>query len=401
MTIVNRIKGFVRSISGVPPITLPDCVDNNSLINYTISGNSVQGGIPTPDTPVEVESVGDYDEATGKYKIPVVCSGKNLFEIRSPVLSGESAYRGYGGTNYTVYDYGYKLMPYTGIGFWFNDLEVGENYTISCRFMNSVTNGVYFFIGQNQGTASTSSTNNRAYSYNIKENARLSMTFVAAEENLISFGFGTSGNITITDIQLEKGDTATDYEPYAEPVTTNIYLDEPLRKIGNYADYINFENQKVVRNTKVLNSFNSMAKYIHNSSWCSWYFGGFQKAQMMNSLSNICKYIVYDVDFTSSSVAAAMGQATNTTNKTYGLLVRIKNDALGVESSDTDAVKLAAGQQYLNDNRAYFVIRITTPNETQVDLSKLPTVKGTTIYTVGTTTQPSYMSATYYSTVKE
>ena len=33
--------------------------------------------------------------------------------------------------------------------------------------------------------------------------------------------------IIYSDIQLEEGGL-TDYEPYVEPVTTNIYLDEPL-----------------------------------------------------------------------------------------------------------------------------------------------------------------------------
>ncbi|MBR2315417.1 MAG: hypothetical protein IKA56_02110 [Clostridia bacterium] len=48
--------------------------------------------------------------------------------------------------------------------------------------------------------------------------------------------------------QIEYGNVATEYEPYIEPVISNIYLDEPLRKIGDVADYIDFENQKLVRN---------------------------------------------------------------------------------------------------------------------------------------------------------
>ena len=32
-----------------------------------------------------------------------------------------------------------------------------------------------------------------------------------------------------------------------ETITTNIYLNEPLRKLGDYADYIDFENKKVIR----------------------------------------------------------------------------------------------------------------------------------------------------------
>ena len=38
----------------------------------------------------------------------------------------------------------------------------------------------------------------------------------------------------------------TTYEPYQEE-TYNIYLNEPLRKIGEYSDYIDFKNGKVVR----------------------------------------------------------------------------------------------------------------------------------------------------------
>lgn len=41
-----------------------------------------------------------------------------------------------------------------------------------------------------------------------------------------------------------------------ESETKNIYLDEPLRKIGNYADYIDFKTGKVVRNIGKIESYN-------------------------------------------------------------------------------------------------------------------------------------------------
>ena len=50
---------------------------------------------------------------------------------------------------------------------------------------------------------------------------------------------------TISNIQIEYGTTATEYEPYIPTVTTNIYLDEPLRGIGNYRDYIEVRNRAV------------------------------------------------------------------------------------------------------------------------------------------------------------
>ena len=59
MSIVNSVKGFVRKVSGIPPLTLLSCVDNKSLIDYTIEGAS--GG------------VGDVTD-DGKYQVPIVCS---------------------------------------------------------------------------------------------------------------------------------------------------------------------------------------------------------------------------------------------------------------------------------------------------------------------------------------
>ena len=71
MSIVNRIKGFVRSAVGTFSLNLSDCVDRSSLINLSVSGNTAQSGTPSPDNPVEVKGVGDYDSESAKYKIPV------------------------------------------------------------------------------------------------------------------------------------------------------------------------------------------------------------------------------------------------------------------------------------------------------------------------------------------
>ena len=58
-------------------------------------------------------------------------------------------------------------------------------------------------------------------------------------------------NLKIYDMYMNE-DNSTDYEPYIELIT-NIYLDEPLRKIGNYVDYIDYKNQKLIKNVGVLN----------------------------------------------------------------------------------------------------------------------------------------------------
>lgn len=84
----------------------------------------------------------------------------------------------------------------------------------------------------------------------------------------IAFSFGTGAYwlIDLDSIQIEEGTSATDYEPFGKykiPIAvtsdnssdvTNIFLDEPLRKIGESADYIDFKNQKLVQKVEVVNS---------------------------------------------------------------------------------------------------------------------------------------------------
>ena len=256
MGIVNRIKGFVRSVSGIPPLILSDCVDENSLISYSISGNSIQNGTPTPDAPVEVESVGEYDEETGKYKIPVVCSD----------------------------------------------------------------------------------------------------------------GQGNS-------------------------VTKNIYLDEPLRKIGNYADYIDFENQKVVR-------------YITHMV-----FDGSENWTYSN-LNQQTERFVFKVKGVPN--LALCNILPNNPNSWYSSEFCFHLDSNGsirfyrpfyAGRIETTA-SLPNWKTFLADNflqgspiKAWYATE--NPVEQTIFLPKLPTFKGTTIYTIGTTIQPSDMSATYYATSKE
>ena len=73
VTVYESWKELTKS--GVPPLSIKS--SGADLIDYKMYGNSRQDGIPTPTTPIKVESVGEYDETTVKYKIPVkVSNGK-------------------------------------------------------------------------------------------------------------------------------------------------------------------------------------------------------------------------------------------------------------------------------------------------------------------------------------
>lgn len=262
MSIVNSVKGFVRKISGMSPLTLPDCVDNDSLINYTIDGNSVQNGEPTPDTPIEVESVGEYDGETGKYKIPVVCGNK----------------------------------------------------------------------------------------------------------------------------------------------TTNIYLDEPLRKITNsrnglsFADYIDYEKQQLVRNI-----YRQHIAIVDSKSSSGNVF--------LSSIDKRPYQTPSVVDNTTSVIGYAISNTFKQWNREY-VMMRLyggyitsyitTGGALRVAYTFIDGTinTVAKAQTAIGDGfYVYYVL--DEPEETPITLPKLPTIRGTTVYTIGTTIQPTNMSATYYATSKE
>lgn len=81
MTMAEKIRGFLRTVSGIPPLTLKGCVDKDSIINYTIRGNILQSSTPDHNSPAEMKVVGDFDESTGKYKVPITIDGEHTVNI--------------------------------------------------------------------------------------------------------------------------------------------------------------------------------------------------------------------------------------------------------------------------------------------------------------------------------
>ena len=71
----RQFKGYLKSVSGVLPLTVSDGIKGN-LVNYIIEGNTIQNGTPSVDNPVEIVSVGEKTEKG--YKIPVnISHGEN------------------------------------------------------------------------------------------------------------------------------------------------------------------------------------------------------------------------------------------------------------------------------------------------------------------------------------
>lgn len=122
MSIVNSVKGFVRTVIGIPPLALPYCADEKSFMNYKIYGNSVQDGTPLPDNPVEFVRVGEYDEGTGKFKIPIVAKGEQGQEITTNIYLDRPLYRIADCADYIDFENSkvVRNIEYTGLSEYFS-----------------------------------------------------------------------------------------------------------------------------------------------------------------------------------------------------------------------------------------------------------------------------------------
>ncbi len=173
--------GGRKTVSGVSPLVFRS--NGEALKNYRFYGAA--GG------------VGDYDEESGKYVIPVTIAGKNKF--------------GY-----------YTDSTMTSIG------GVSGNYK-SCKVYLSA--GTYTFSCSIPVLIIRYITSDIYRSNPIGSKYTQDYTFTLANDSYVSLAFRNESNTAWDDsttIQVELSQSATEYEPFHEPSTINIFLDEPV-----------------------------------------------------------------------------------------------------------------------------------------------------------------------------
>lgn len=316
------------------------------IINLKIEGNSIQEGIPTPESPVEIQSVGERtknllpypylnttkttngitytDNGDGGITVSGTSTGYPMFELAKSAnlklevgkiysfklfgtysnLTLNVAYKDDTGTrkyasaeiewkegysdliiylqvnpNFTasgtVYPYfveyalkdteyepyGYKipikiqadnLFDYSILEQYYivddiNNIIVKQNNTLgwaSMKYLQLKPLTTYTLTIGN-----TTKLDLRTPDYNIKlyQGTGTTTTFITDDTGKVCFKFFSPDDVyphNIGFIQLEQGSSTT------YPITHDIYLKEPLRKIGDYVDYIDYKNKKVVHNIK-------------------------------------------------------------------------------------------------------------------------------------------------------
>lgn len=354
--------------SGIPPLTLTKCKRDN-LIDYKIYGNSVQNGEPTPEAPVEIESVGE--KTNNLFNKNTISLNKKLYVGREE--DDENKY---------VSDY------------------------IDCRNISSVSinlAGSFGWYDENKNVVSSENKSAIIFrNYSKPDGAvylRLDFdkTVITPDEVMCVSGKYTQN-------------TMPPHEPYGykipvkvsndkEEFITNIYLDEPLRKIGDFSDYIDFKNKKVIRKIykKVCTgtepiSFGARSIAIQGLSPAS--ISG-------NSTNNVCMCNYYkSSDWESlwrkgyeTSYTDTRGVAASTTT------IRIV-DMLNYPNANTDPTQISLFKEWLaglyaNGTPMIIDYVLDKSIEETIELPNIPTLKGTTIIEIDDNVNSSYMEAVY------
>ena len=191
-----KVSGTGSNLSLTPTYEAP----MRSEIYY---GDTLQNGTPTPSSPIDIQT------ATGLQNINI--TGKNLFDINNSGGKTQCSFN-ITGNNLEI------TSSTTGNSYIYYDVPVKTNstYNISCTAV--ADNVAYCYIRgyKTNGTYDTlldftDATNLNAH-FNTDTNTSYLRIYLYATR--VNSG-GSSGNkTTYSNIQLEKGSTATTYEPY-------------------------------------------------------------------------------------------------------------------------------------------------------------------------------------------
>lgn len=172
-------------------------------------------------------------------------------------------------------------------------------------------------------------------------------------------------------MQVEVGDSETRYESYIEPTKINVFLNEPLRKVGNTSDYIDFVNRKVIRNIKVQSFKGTEDFFKHNMDgfYEIYYSGGTieNNNKNLNALSNYFKGVTRYYLYSNSGEIISSGNN----------YIRIHSDSLITADSTENLFKTWVKEKYDEGNP--FTIHYVYPDvpDEDIEIPEIIINKGT------------------------
>ena len=362
-----------QTLTGTAPLTFDAYPE--PLTSWSISGNSYQDGTPSPEQPVEVQCVGDKTE--------------NLWD-------GYLEIGGLNGSN------GEEYNPDTHYYVRTNYLPLlKSDHPVLCVKVNGVYIRNIFMYDENKIRISTVSSgyfdNGSGCVFSLLNACRYIRMCFQSDAKPCGTNENSLPEISVNNVNqlmINDGNTPMEYEPpgYKIPitlggVTQTVYLDEPLYRVGDYADEIDFSNQQIIRRVKKLVLDGTEYWSQMSSTTIFWISAPSQKSWNAN---NIC-------------IAANGYKAIKSI---YG--------AIDTNKLKENEVSCRLGETYINDQRYttvesfkdYLATRYSsgnpiilyypfrTPTATSITLPTLTPTTGSNTLSIGTTLQPSAVSIT-------
>ena len=170
-----------------------------------------------------------------------------------------------------------------------------------------------------------------------------------------------------------------------ESIDTNIYLDEPLRKIDEYSDYIDFINGKVVRNIcEVILDGNETWQYVNNV-----FYSVNAITDYKTSNENIClcnKYL---------SIKNVNNSSLVKTNNTCCFYINTTNIRFYIR--DERFTSISDFKEWLSQNNVTVDYVLATPTEESITLPNISTIDGNNTLNIETEITPSQVYIKYKS----
>lgn len=310
----------------------------------------------------------DWFEPYDKYKIPLICRGKNVFDISKCVS--------YRNTDNSIY-----ISPNAQRGVMqgnvkdITQMKAGRTYIISAN--------------------STSNTGHFVYLSGSKKVWYWDQIYTPTQEDIdgkIAFYKATSDEndeglttgAIITNVQIEEATIKSEYESYKMPIITNIYLDKPLKGLPDKCDIIDFKNQKLIQNIdEVILNGTEYWKYMTGSN------NGINYDTVGTVLS---KFMIGNKS--NALLSTGLFKAGFYNQQTYIGFTSWSTPA-GTLMYKKDGITVDIIKELLQNQNVTIVAILKDPIETSIDLSKLPTLKGTTIYEIDSNVIPQSMKIKY------
>ena len=186
---------------------------------------------------------------------------------------------------------------------------------------------------------------------------------------------------------------SADDEPYNSSIT-NIYLDEPLRRLEDHSDYIDFKNQKVVRWVKEI-TFDGTEKWLYRESDNLIYLGinNNNMAKTTNGYFGYSTHFLFDSNKNKTDPYFLMVNSNNPGD----VIIRLYQRSDNIVYSTADEFRAFLAEQYNLGNPVKILSCCYNSEEENITLPALP-VSNSEVMNIATGTQilPSNIELTYY-----